>query len=446
MIPHDTFLLVFLCSPMPTEINKLPKTAYSLFFYKKGGAKVAQTKTPYDILQKNEHKNGRWNVAIKPLIVGLCPSDMAGGMLQFPPSSRRTLSDPDNPAVAGHEFVGKVIAAGQEGLRQLKQRGIRLGDLVAGDINVGCGLCFQCKRGDPPVYCVNGATFAGVGSTPYSEDWVMKQTGRPHVPGAYTEGFIVLPAANVYRIPLQKPKETKAFAIFSQVDAVACAMTSCVTMGLTTFSQTRGFDNPLILIIGAGRLGMWHAAVIRDILPNAQIFLADIKKENLSSVASLFGIPKKRQYHVGKTSPFSRTRIQEAFGKNTFFDIIIDTAGHGVLTGKNITSLLLTSAARGGKFWTTAHTGITGVDAGHPMLLAASKSFGNGLSPQNNFPYAIDFLAREGKRYVRCMSQVEGGLRGNNLVQIVSTGGLYYKRKAAGIIFYSVVNPLTQHV
>lgn len=424
------------------EIKELPQNAQSLFFYKRGKAKIAQAKTPFDILQKSAKEQGRWNVALKPLVVGFCPSDMAGGMLEFPPSSKRTLSDEDSPAVAGHEFVGQVIAATKEALGELKRKRITLGDVVAGDINVGCGFCFQCRRGDPPVYCLHGATFAGVGSSPYGEAWVKKQTGRSHIPGAYTEGFMVLPASNIYAIPSRAVKNKEDLAVFSQSDAVACSMTSCRTMGLATFKEMRGFDDPFILIIGTGRLGMWHIAVIKDILPKAQIFLADINKENLSSVASLFRIPKERQYHVRGKNPFSRRRIAEAFGRELFFDFIIDTAGHGVLTGKSITEMLLSSIAQGGKFWTTSHTGIAGVDAGHPLLLLSSKSFGNGLSPQNNFPSAIDFLARNGKQYIRSMSELRDGLRNNDLVQIVSKGGMDYKRKTAGIVFYSVVNQL----
>src|SRR3989344_759539 len=420
--------------------ERLAKTANSLFFYKKRRATIGQARTPYDILFRNAGKQGRWNVAVKPLVVGLCPSDMAGGMLEFPPSRTRSLSDPKNPAVAGHEFVGRVIAASKTACGELRRRGISLGDLVAGDINVGCGFCSQCKRGDPAVYCLQGATFAGVGSSPHGADWVQRQTGRPHVPGAYTEGFIVLPASNVHKVPRQAVKNVKALALFCQADAVACAKTSCNIMGLVTFKQMRGFDNPSVLVIGAGRLGTWHIAVIKDILPNARIFVADIKQANLKSIASLFGISKNRQYYVRGKHSFLRRHIENVFGKNKFFDFIIDTAGHGVLTGRAITDMILLNVAPGGRFWTTSHTGIPGVDAGHPMILLGSKSFGNGLSPQNNFPYAVDFLAKYAKQYIHCLAELPNGLADKRLARIVATGGSGHKRKESGIILYSIVN------
>src|SRR3989338_448076 len=104
-----------------------------------------------------------------------------------------------------------------------------------------------------------------------------------------------------------------------------------------------------------------------------------------------------------------------------------------------IPDVLLYNVDQGGKFWTTSHTGVSGVDAGHPMLLLGSKSFGNGLSPQNNFPYAIDFLAKNLKKYRRCLAELPDGL-GGELARIVATGGSEQKQKASGIIFYTLLN------
>lgn len=421
------------------EKGKYPESAKSVVFYKKGKASVTTVSTPNDVFQKNAKSGGRWNVAVKPLAVGLCPSDMAGGALEFPPKSTRSLPDLENPAVAGHEFIGEVIGASERGRAELLARGIKIGDIVAGDINVGCGYCTQCKRGDPAVYCSNGATFAGVGSSPSAIGWVEKQTGRKHLPGAYTEGFIVLPAQSMHKVPKNILKKRSHLGLFSQADPVACSKTSCDTMGITTFKEMRGFDNPSVLVIGAGRLGVWHIAVIKELLPNAQIFIADIKEENLALVGRLFGITKKHRYLATGEDAFSRKHMERAFGKNVFFDFVIDTAGHGVLTGAMITDMLLSSCAQGGKFWTTAHTGVAGVDAGHPLLLLGSKSFGNGLSPQNNFPYAIEFLKKNMEKYVDCMIEIPGGLS-DELAHIVATGGSDYKRSAAGVMFFSIVN------
>src|SRR3989338_8314822 len=125
-------------------------------------------------------------------------------MLEFPPGSTKSFSNKKSPAVTGHEFIGQVIEATAQGKKDLSRKGIKVGDMVAGDINVGCGFCLQCRRGDPAVYCTSGATFAGVGTAPEGVAWVKKQTGRNHIPGGYTEGFVVLPATHVHKVPVRK--------------------------------------------------------------------------------------------------------------------------------------------------------------------------------------------------------------------------------------------------
>ena len=74
------------------------------------------------------------------------------------------------------------------------------------------------------------------------------------------------------------------------------------------------------------------------------------------------------------------------------------------------------------------------------MILLGSKGFGNGLSPQNNFSYAVDFLTKYAKLYTRCLAELPKGLANKGLARIVATGGGEHKRKAGGIIFYSIVN------
>lgn len=419
----------------------MPAHAESIIFYEPGKARVESVITPKDVYEYSlRNSKGRWGVLIQPLIVGLCPTDQAGGNLIFPPGSARSLGDPHSPAVPGHEFVGRVISFNRQSMEQLTKKGIKPGDVVVGDINIGCGECFQCRRGDPSIYCSKGTSFIGVGSSRNSF-WVESQTGRPHLPGAYTKGFVVIPASNVHKIPLKSIKSAGQLAVFSQSDGVACAKTSCDAMGISNFKQARGFDDPKMLIIGAGRIGAWHAAVAQDLLPNIVIYLADIDEENLSIVGGLFGIPKNRRYLVPKNSKnqYSKEKLGSHFGKNILFDFILDAAGHDALDGKTVTRLLRESVANGGAFCTTSHAGIKGVEAGHPSLVLGMKRFLNGLSPQNNFDYAITFLSANLKKFAPFMVEIKGGLS-LQLAQIVATGGEIYKKHMEGTTFYSVAN------
>ncbi|MBO3804327.1 MAG: alcohol dehydrogenase catalytic domain-containing protein, partial [Candidatus Brockarchaeota archaeon] len=47
----------------------------------------------------------------------------------------------DLPYVQGHEWVGRVVEAGSDGL------GFREGDVVVPDWRAVCGRCYYCRRG-----------------------------------------------------------------------------------------------------------------------------------------------------------------------------------------------------------------------------------------------------------------------------------------------------------
>src|SRR3989338_8297665 len=95
-------------------------TASSIVFYEPGKAKLEETITQNDVYEHSfKHSSGRWGVLIKPLVVGLCPTDQAGGNRDFPPGSTRSFDNSKNPAVAGHEFVGEIIEANEPSLKGL---------------------------------------------------------------------------------------------------------------------------------------------------------------------------------------------------------------------------------------------------------------------------------------------------------------------------------------
>ncbi|MDO4565007.1 MAG: alcohol dehydrogenase catalytic domain-containing protein [Clostridia bacterium] len=77
-------------------------------------------------------------VLIKVIATGVCTTDVElydGSMSYY----RDGLSK--MPLTAGHEWSGTVAAVGE------KVEGFELGDLVVGDISIGCGKCKNCKKG-----------------------------------------------------------------------------------------------------------------------------------------------------------------------------------------------------------------------------------------------------------------------------------------------------------
>ena len=77
-------------------------------------------------------------VLIKVLCTGICTTDVElydGSMSYF----RDGLSK--RPMTAGHEWTGVVAELGSS------VKGFEIGDMVVGDISIGCGKCTNCKKG-----------------------------------------------------------------------------------------------------------------------------------------------------------------------------------------------------------------------------------------------------------------------------------------------------------
>lgn len=93
------------------------------------------------------------------------------------------------PMVVGHEYVGEIVAIGQE------VEGFRIGDRVSGEGHITCGYCRNCRAGRRHL-CRNTA---GVG------------VNRP---GAFAE-YLVIPAYNAFRLPAAIPDDIAAISIRS---------------------------------------------------------------------------------------------------------------------------------------------------------------------------------------------------------------------------------------
>jgi threonine dehydrogenase-like Zn-dependent dehydrogenase len=115
----------------------------------------------------------------------------------------------------GHEFVGIVEEAADHAW---------LGKRVVGEINVGCGNCALCAKGDPR-HCA-GRTVLGI-------------HGRD---GSHAE-FLNLPARNLIEVPDNVPDDDAVF-----VEPLAAAM------GIT--EQIELQDDTKVAVIGDGKLGI----------------------------------------------------------------------------------------------------------------------------------------------------------------------------------------------
>lgn len=129
------------------------------------------------------------------------------------------------PMTVGHEFMGRIFETGSE------VKHFHVGDRVSGEGHITCGTCRNCRAGNRHL-CRNTI---GVG------------VNRP---GAFAE-YVVIPAANVYKLPDEIPDEIGAL-----FDPFGNAVHTVLEQDLV------GED---VLITGAGPIGAMAAAVANHI-------------------------------------------------------------------------------------------------------------------------------------------------------------------------------------
>lgn len=147
---------------------------------------------------------------IRVRLAGICSTDleMVRGYYPF-------------TGVPGHEFVGEVVNADDKSW---------IGQRVAGEINVTCGECEQCRNGRE-THCEDRTTL-----------------GIHNRDGVFAE-YVTLPTCNLHRVPDSVPDEK---AVFTELLAAALEIPQQV--------HIRPTDR--ILVIGAGRFGQLIAQTL----------------------------------------------------------------------------------------------------------------------------------------------------------------------------------------
>ena len=186
--------------------------------------------------------------------------------------------------VPGHEFVGVVEDASARDSAWIGRR-------VAGEITVGCGQCAGCRaagRGHCDVRTVVGIR------------------GRD---GAFAE-YLSLPSTNLHEIP---PALDDVTAVFVEPTAAACRIVEQVSIE----------PDSLAAVVGAGRLGLLVAQVLRD--HGARVTVV-ARSERSRSLSTSMG--------------FDTVRVESAPGSlGRRFDLAVDATG--AAAGFRLASALL---------------------------------------------------------------------------------------------------------
>jgi 2-desacetyl-2-hydroxyethyl bacteriochlorophyllide A dehydrogenase len=159
---------------------------------------------------------GPGQVLVKVHRCGICGTDLHITKGNFPA--------PNLPLVLGHEFSGTVTATGASVDERL------LGDRVVVDINIACGQCYFCRRGQK-LFCPQVAQL-GV-----------------HNAGGLAE-YVVAPASNLHLLPAELTLDTATY-----VEPLACAVHGQDRVGI------RSGDT--VLVLGGGPMGLAHIALSR---------------------------------------------------------------------------------------------------------------------------------------------------------------------------------------
>ncbi|MBI2577026.1 hypothetical protein HYV84_07470 [Candidatus Woesearchaeota archaeon] len=435
---------------------KFPKYTSGIEFVRPGVAvyRPAGLINSIDIGKRTDERGVRYWAALEPIMVGLCPTDQAGGNGSFPPESTRPFGLENEPAVGGHEGVYILKAAHPRGLKILARQGIIPGDYVTGNINIGDGTCLACRRGAPALDCYNGPTFVGIGTMVEAEKWVKRETGRTQLPGAYvgSGGAVFVPISHVHKIPANMAETDRGLALGTQIDAVACAYSLWDAVGLETYVQGfRGVHELNILAIGSGRVALWGLDVLKERLgqlgARGNIFLCDTREGNLERVGDACGVPDENRYLVGRSrNPFSMRNLRSGFnypslGGDFRFDIAVDFAGPGALDQKRICELFDDVIAPQGIVATMAHGGYPG----HELKMASGERLLKGhrlvigLSPRNNMGRGADFLSRHANKFKPMMREIPGGLD-ERLAEQVASGGAAVKNEMEATVFYTRIS------
>ncbi|HET6812593.1 MAG TPA: alcohol dehydrogenase catalytic domain-containing protein [Actinomycetota bacterium] len=176
------------------------------------------------VRQVPEPVPGPGEVLVEVAAAGICGSDLE--VLD----GRRPAAYVDYPVVPGHEWAGRVLAAGP-GVKDVGP-----GDPVVAEGLRACGVCDRCGEGR-----TNICTAA------YAE------TGFTH-PGALAERLLV-PAGLLHRLPANRPVEPAAL-----LEPAACVASGLLEAGMP-------LPGSRVAVVGDGPLGLLALLLLRTAAP-----------------------------------------------------------------------------------------------------------------------------------------------------------------------------------
>ena len=218
---------------------------------------------------------GHNDLLIKIRKTAICGTDMH--IYHWDEWSQKTIPV---PMVVGHEYVGEVVAMGEE------VNGFKVGDRVSGEGHITCGYCRNCRAGRRHL-CRNTV---GVG------------VNRA---GAFAE-YLAIPAFNAFKIA-----DNISDDLASIFDPFGNAVHTALSFDLV------GED---VLITGAGPIGIMAAAVARHVGAR-HVVITDVNDYRLQ-LARNMGVSKAVNVATENLSD-----VMQSLGMTEGFDVGLEMSG-----------------------------------------------------------------------------------------------------------------------
>ncbi|MFF1879508.1 alcohol dehydrogenase catalytic domain-containing protein [Leifsonia sp. NPDC058230] len=156
------------------------------------------------------------------------------------------------PLVLGHEQVGRVVALGRGGAKSVDGHRVSLGERVVWSVAVPCGRCARCRRGLPQK-CVNLQKY---GHERMRRGWELS--------GGFATHAHILDGTPIVPVPEDIP---------ATILAPASCATATVAAALEAASEITPLEGALVLVAGAGMLGLTASAMATE--AGARVVVSD---------------------------------------------------------------------------------------------------------------------------------------------------------------------------
>lgn len=214
------------------------------------------------------------------------------------------------PTVHGHENVGTIVQIDPQDATAIEYHGqeLKVGDRVSMCPNVICGNCWYCRHVFAYPFCAKNTT---IGLSYPSDE-------APYVVGGWAEHMFVPSKAWVYKVPEEMSND---LAVLIELFVVAATLDRAKEFSRL---EARGFGfADTVTILGAGAIGMMHAAKAR-MLGAGQVIILDESDVKLG-LAKEFGAD--RVINVKDVTHAERIDIIRDLTEGRGTDVVVETAG-----------------------------------------------------------------------------------------------------------------------